>query len=126
MKKARETKIPIWLELLVIALLIYLGFLTGSIKVVQKCEFLDALLYTSNNFYKFYLIRFNDTSATYGFLAGIIGWIALEWYKLSVFKNLNFSHANAYESKILNGNEIAIVNIKISIIYTKYFFISKF
>lgn len=88
MKKARETKIPIWLELLVIALLVYLGFLTGSIKVVQKCEFLDALLYTSNNFYKFFLIRFNDTSATYGFLAGIIGWIALEWYKLSVFKNL--------------------------------------
>ena len=88
MKKARETKIPIWLELLVIALLIYLGLLTGSIKVMQKCEFLDALLYTSNNFYKFFLIRFNDTSATYGFLAGIIGWIALEWYKLSVFKNL--------------------------------------
>lgn len=112
MKKAREAKIPAWLEILVIIIIGYLGLFAGSIVEEQKLGFLDALLQLSNNFYKVWMIRFSKTAASYGFLGVVISWVGFEWYKLSIFKNLKGSeygsaHWNSPEyTKSIRENDV--------------------
>lgn len=91
MKKAREVKIPIWLEIGVILIVGYLGAFTGSLMETQKLSFLDALLKTSNEFYKIWLISPCKNTATYGFVFMVVAAVGFEWYKLSVFKNMKGS-----------------------------------
>lgn len=88
MEKAREVKIPAWLEILIIFVLAYFGLIVGSIASTGKVDFLNAVMQATNDFYKIWLIRFNSTSLSDAFIMALVGFVGIEWYKLSVFKNL--------------------------------------